>query len=261
MDTEDIVVLTVVLLLGVGLVALGVGNLWWSRTRLARVRATRRSRVKEARPGTSVKVVGRLSARQPVRSPLAGVDCAYYHLSVDELDGEDSTTRLREKEYAEGWEVEDESGRIGLEPAGASLAGLLVREYTPGGLFNGDEVPAHVLSRYVYTETGWGDTGRTHLREERLEVGASVVVLGQVALGDRGPVLVGGERLEVFQGTEQEVLGQKDFNLIAWLMVVGGVLLCVAGGAAMFEEPEPVPVVKDEPLRPVAPSRAGEKPK
>ncbi|HEX5750909.1 MAG TPA: hypothetical protein VFZ09_32085 [Archangium sp.] len=259
MDEESIV-LAVVFLLGLGLLAAGVGNLWWSRARLARLRGTPRSRVMEARPGTTVKVVGRLGARKPVRAPLADVDCAYYQLRVDERDGENSSTLFHETEYAEGWELEDEFGRIGLEPGGASLVGMKVREYTPGSLFNGYEVPSHVLSRYVYTETGRGDVGAgTRLREERLEVGASVVVMGQVALGERGPVLVGGERLEVFQGTEREVLGQKDFQLIAWLMVVGGVLLCLAGGAAMFEEPEPVPVVKDEPLRPVAPVRAGER--
>lgn len=259
MEKEDLIVLAVVLLLGLGLLALGVANLWWGRARLARVRDTPRSRVKEARPGTSVKLVGRLGARKPVRAPLSGVDCASYQLHVLQMGDEETSTLFQETETAEGWVLEDESGRIELDDTKVRLVGLKVREYTPGGLFNGYEVPSDVLSRYVYTETGRGDMSGTRLREERLEVGASVVVLGRVALGERGPVLVGGERLEVFQGTEKEVLGQQGFNLAAWMMVAAGLLLCLAGAAALFVEPEPVPVVKDEPLRPVAPARAGER--
>ncbi|MFY0527041.1 hypothetical protein ACN28I_29170 [Archangium gephyra] len=249
--------LAVVLLLGVGLLLGGGGLLLWSKARRARWRALPRSRAKQARPGTSVKVVGRLRAREPVRTPLTGVDCVYYRLRVWEEDGDNVRQLFTETEYAEGWELEDESGRIGLEGAEASFSFLDEHEYSPGGLLDTSGLEREELLRYVQDKTGRVPEKSLRLKEERLELGDSVVAVGQVALGKRGPVLVAGPKLEVMRGTEQEVQGYRDPDLISWVMLAAGVLLCVAAGAWMWEEPEPVPVVKDQPLKRLGPARSG----
>jgi hypothetical protein len=253
--------LAVVLLLGVGLVLGGGGVLWWTRARRTRVRSTPRSRAREARPGTFVKVVGRLGAREPVRAPVGDVDCVYYRLCVLEpdRDGEGWDEVFTETQYAEGCVVKDESGGIGFEPAGASFSFVEVHEHGSGGLLDlSPLVPDGVRSRYGHLLRD--RDSRMLVREERLELGAPVVALGQVALVERGPVLVGGPRLKVYQGTEQEVLGYKDPDLVSWLMLASGVLMLVAGAAWLLDEPEPIPVVKDAPLRPLAPGRTSPRP-
>lgn len=249
--------LAVVLFLGVGLLLGGGGLLWWSKARRTRLRSMPRSRAAQARPGTSVKVVGRLRAREPVRTPLTGVDCVYYRLHIWESDGEDLVKIFTETRYAEGWELEDESGRIGLEGAEASFAFLEQHEYSPGGLLDTSGIESEELLRYVQDKTGRVSDRYKRLTEERLELGDSVVAVGQVALGPRGRVLVAGPKLEVFLGAEQEVQGYRDPDLISWVMLAAGVLMCVAAGAWMLEEPEPVPEVKDQPLRRLGPARSG----
>ncbi len=252
----------VLLLLGVGLLLGGGGLLLWSKARRARWLALPRSLARKARPGTSVKVAGRLRARTPVRTPLTGVVCLYYRLRVSEQEGDNTRLLFTETEYAEGWELEDESGCIQLEPEEASFVSLEEHEYGSGGLLDMSGIDREALLRYVQDKTGRvpPDTYLV-LEEARLELGERVVVVGQVALGPRGPVLVAGPRLEVRRGTEQEVLqGYKDPELLSWGMLAAGVLLCVAAGAWMFEEPEPVPVVKDQPLRRLGPARAGTRP-
>lgn len=250
----------VVLLLGVGLILGGAGLLLWGKARRGRVRTLPRSRAREARPGTFVKVVGRLRAKAPVRAPLTGEDCMYCRVRVTEGTGEDARELFTQTEYAKGWMLEDESGRIGLEPARASLVFLDEHQYSSGEYPNGSRPWSEALPEYVHSKTGTWLEEFLSLSEERLDVGATVVALGQVALGPSGPVLVAGPRLEVFQGTEQEVLEYKGYDLMSWMMLAGGVLTCVAGAVLVFEEPEPVPVVKDQPLRPLAPTRAGARP-
>jgi hypothetical protein len=88
-----------------------------------------------------------------------------------------------------------------------------------------------------------------------------VLVVGQVALGPRGPVLVGGEKLEIREGTEADAQALGALDLLGGVMLAAGVLLCVAGGEWMLAEPEPVPVVKDQPLRRPDAARAAPGPK
>jgi len=250
--------LAVVLLLGVGLLLGGGGLLLWSKARRERWRSMPRSRATQARPGTSVKVVGRLRAREPVRTPLTGVDCVYYRLHVWEGEGDDVRQLFTETEYAEDWQLEDESGRIGLEGAEASFSFLEEHQYSPGGLLDTSGLDREELLRYVQDKTGRVPEKSVGLSEQRLELGEGVVAVGQVALGPGGPVLVAGPRLEVFRGTEQEVQGYyKELHFLFWVMLAAGVLMCVAAGAWMLEEPEPVPVVKDQPLKRLGPARAG----
>ena len=142
------------LLLGLALFLAGLFPLWLRGERRRRLRRTPTTPAAQARPGFQVKVVGCLTVRSPVHAPFSDRDCAYYRLSVTQQDQadrerEDPGLRYEEVEYAEGWAVEDASGRLAIEPTEATLVGVKVREYVPGSAFNAFEPPHDVLSRYV----------------------------------------------------------------------------------------------------------------
>ncbi|OJH36460.1 hypothetical protein BON30_32360 [Cystobacter ferrugineus] len=225
----------VVLLLGLGVTLAGVVFLAVGRRLRARLRRLPRTPVREARAGSFVKLVGQVVAREPVRAPLADVDCAYFQMSVREVQEEMKKiveTVYSEKEYATGWGLDDESGRIEVEPEGAALHCLRAREFSPGLAAWVPEIRQDLLARYISARNGRTDL-RTHLREERLELGTPVVALGWVREGPRGLVLTGGSELEVFGGTEKELTSLRGSDVLGGVLVAAGLLLCAAGVSAL----------------------------
>ncbi|HSP77128.1 MAG TPA: hypothetical protein VLQ93_01270 [Myxococcaceae bacterium] len=242
---------------------LGGVLLLYRRARRARLRGTPRTPVREARPGAHVKVAGRVRAEKPLRAPLSGKDCVFYQLTIlEQMELERRGNRSgggsdmpestwvelsRETEYAPGWVLEDESGELPIEPASSHVESALVREYRPGSLFNGFEVAPEVLSRYLSTRQRQEE--RIQMKERRIDQGARLVALGQVALGPEGRVLAGGEKLTLFEGDEKELLSVQSWDVIAWGLVLTGVLLLAGGLVAGWEgEEEPFVAPEAEPI-------------
>ncbi len=247
---------------------LGGALLLYRRARRARLRGTPRTPVREARPGAHVKVAGRVRAASPLRAPLSGKDCVFYQLTILEKEVRRYRTTIRENgyyrngysdveepqwvelaretEYAPGWVLEDESGELPIEPANSHVESALVREYRPGSLFNGFEVAPEVLSRYLSTRQRMEE--RIHLKERRIDQGARLVAMGQVGLGPEGRVLAGGEKLVLFEGDEKELLAVQAWDLIAWGMVLAGVLLLATGLVPEREREDEVVVPEAEPI-------------
>ncbi|ATB44268.1 hypothetical protein CYFUS_009755 [Cystobacter fuscus] len=227
--------MTVVLLLGLGVSLAGIALLVVGRTLRARLRRMPRTLVREARAGAFVKMVGQVVAREPVHAPLADVDCAYFQMTVQEVQEEMKKlveTVYSEKEYATGCGLDDESGRIELEPEGAVFHYLRAREFAPGLAAWVPEIRQDLLARYISAREGRTDL-RTRLREERLELGTTVVALGWVREGPRGLVLTGGSELEVFGETEKQLSSLKGSDVLGGVLLAVGLLLCAAGVSAL----------------------------
>ena len=245
-----------VLLLGLGLFLVGLFSLWERGARRTRLRRTPTTPAARARPGDRVKVVGRLTVRAPVHAPFSDRDCAYFRLRVTQRDDSDRNRdepglQYEQVEYAEDWAVEDASGRLALDPTEATLVGVQVREYVPGSAFNAFEPPRDVLLRYISSaREGMGQ--QTSFREERLDVGVRLIVVGRVEAGPQGPVLVGGRELEIYEGFEQENLQYRPVDYLYMLLVVVGLLLSVAAVLDTAQEPPlPAEMSPVTPLRPV----------
>src|SRR5689334_18935406 len=111
--------LGLVLLLGLGVALVGVVLLVSGWRWRAWLRRRPRTLVRDARADSFVKMEGQVVVREPVHAPLADVDCAYFQLSFrqeQEEMGEGVEADVSEAEYAVGWGLEDESGRIEVEP-------------------------------------------------------------------------------------------------------------------------------------------------
>ncbi len=227
--------------LGLLLFVIGLVPFWTRRARGRRLRHTPRTLAADARPGTRVKVTGVLHVEVPVQAPLSGKACAFYRVSSsrrewEEVSGREVQVLHDEMDYAQGWFIQDESGRLAVDPTGATLVGTRVRD--------GEERVA-------------GESQA--LREERFDLGGPVVALGRVAAGPRGPVLVGGLDLELFEGLAHENTGFTPVDLFfAMLMAVGLVLGGAAVSSGFAEPPVPAELSPITPLRPpqgTAPSR------
>ena len=144
-------------------------------------------------------------------------------------DGEADSS---EEEYATGWVLEDESGRIEVEPQGAEIKGLRARTFSPGGAARVPESRPELLARYLRAHEARMGL-RTDLREERLELGTTVVAVGWVREGPRGLVLTGGSELQVFGETEKELTSIHGSDVVGGVLLAAGLLLCAAGVSAL----------------------------
>ena len=231
---------------GLALIGFVIG---WTRRGLRRqLRRMPRTLVREAHQGPFVKMAGRLTARAPVRSPLADVDCAYFAMTVSERmqeSDEELSTLFTDREYAEGLALEDETGRIALEAEGALFDYLRVREFSPSAVWT-PELRSDLVRRYI-THTGRpGNTMRLH--EERLEVGLPVVAFGWLRQERQGLVLTGGSDLHILGESEQHLLRFHALDLLPPLLMLTGLLLVSAGVAHLFAEPPPPPNLEMTPL-------------
>ena len=255
---NDAISTALVLLMGLGLTLAGALVLSTRQTLRSRLRRTPRTLAREARAGSVVKMVGKVVVREPVHAPLANVDCAWFQMTVQEVLHEEKETHetlFSEKEYANGWELEDESGRIEVQPDGAEFQYIRLREFVPGGAAWEPGIRQDLLSRYLTSSPGSSDTC-TRLREERLDLGTTVVALGRVDEGPRGPVLTGGAGLLLLGETEKELTAFKASDLLAWAMLVTGLLLCAAWVSQLGREPESIPGTEPIPIQiPAQPSR------
>ena len=232
---NDALPMIVVLLAGLGLAVVG-GVLMVSQVTLRRrLRRMPRSRARNVRPGEFVKMVGRLTSRAPVLAPLANVDCVYYRMTVlERRDSEDSWSELSsERLYAEDWMLEDESGRIEVQPDDGVLEHIRLREYDPHSALPSDGVRRDVVMRYVPRSDGLLERP-VRLREERLDQGSPVVLFGRILEGPRGPVLAGGHELEIYGETEQQLSAPQAVDVFSWVLVVGGVGMLVWGAGTVI---------------------------
>lgn len=244
-----------VLLMGLGLAIAGFAGLSIRRGLRSRLRSMPRTLAREARAGSTVKLVGQLVARAPVHAPLANVACAYFQMTVKEVlnkrDDESSLeTMFSEREFAEGWELEDESGRIAVQPEGAEIQYIRLRSFTPGGAAWDPALRYDLLSRYFNTSRDGSTENRMVLEEERLDLGVPVVMVGRVeeGAGSGGPVLTGGPDLQVFGETEKELGGFKFADLMSWAMLATGLLLCATWASQLLDARAPEPLPNTDPI-------------
>lgn len=240
----------VVLLLGLGLMLYGGVLLVTRGSQRSRLRRTPRTLAREARAGSTVKMIGKVVAREPVHAPLADVPCAYFQMTVQQVSETDHQDRRLEtqfidREYAQGWELEDESGRIAVEPENARFLYLRLREYYPDSAAWDPHIRKDLVSRYVLTRSAEG----TKLSEERLDLGTTVVALGRVEEGPAGPVLTGGPDLELYGEDEHKLTEIKLADLGGWVLVATGLLLCATWAATLTgHSDEPLPDTRAIPI-------------
>ncbi len=252
---EDAVSSLLVLFMGLGLLLVGGVLLGSRRSLRSQLRRTPRTLARDARVGTRVKMLGRVVAREPVHAPLANKPCAFFQVTVQQVSEEDRETmksHFTDREYAQGWELEDESGRIAVDPENAHFLYIRMREFSPGVAWE-PEIRHDLISRYILTRS----TDRMLLREERLDLGTPVVVLGRVEEGTRGPVLTGGPDLEVYGEPERKLTALKLADLGGGVLLAVGLLLCAAWASSLREEePKPLPNTEPVPIqRPPEPTR------
>ncbi|QRO00733.1 hypothetical protein JRI60_17725 [Archangium violaceum] len=83
-----------------------------------------------------------------------------------------------------------------------------------------------------------------------------MVALGRVDEGPRGPVLTGGAGLLLLGETEKELTAFKASDLLAWAMLVTGLLLCATWVSQLGREPESIPGTEPTPIQiPTRPSQ------
>ncbi|WP_395852935.1 hypothetical protein [Cystobacter fuscus] len=215
--------MTVVSLVGLGGSLAGSVLLVAGRTLRTRLRRMPRTLVREARAGTFVKMVGQVVAREPVHAPLADVDCAYFQMTVQEVQEEMKKlvqTVYSEKEYATGCGLDDESGRIELEPEGAVFHYLRAREFSVlgGGRLGGLSTEArnqHLCGLIEERGQPAGPAASTQSREGRLgpatdrSIALAICEDLEHALGvSPGLLLLRIEPVRLFTGVESEFLAQ-----------------------------------------------------
>lgn len=240
----------VVLLMGLGLTLVGGVLLETRLSQRSRLRRTPRTLARQARAGSTVKMVGRVVAREPVHAPLADVDCAYFQMTVQQVNEQDRERRLEtqftDREYAQGWELEDESGRIAVEPENARFLYIRLREYYPDTAAWDPSIRRDLVSRYILTHSSEG----TKLSEERLDLGTTVVALGRVEEGPAGPVLTGGPELELYGEDEHKLTALKLADLAGVVLVATGLLLCATWASTLGSHTdEPLPNLKPMPIQ------------
>lgn len=257
---HDVIDSLLLLLIALGIALTGVALLVNRGSLRSRLRRTPRTLAREARAGSTVKLIGKVVAREPVHAPLANVPCAYFEMTVQEetrrARGENRLeTQFTDREYAQGLELEDESGRIAIEPEKARFLYLRRREYSPDSAAWDPSIRRDLLSRYILTRSD----ERTRLSEERLDLGRTVVVLGRVEEGLAGPVLTGGPDLEVYGEDEPQLTALRLTDIVGVVLLAAGLLLCATWvSVRMNPSPEePPPNLEPMPIpRPLAPQRS-----
>jgi hypothetical protein len=252
---HDAISTLLVLLMGLGLTLAGVVLLVSRGALRSRLRRTPRTLARQAQAGTTVKMIGKVVAREPVHAPLANVACAYFQMTVQQVseqDRETLETQFTERAYAQGWELEDESGRIAVEPEEAQFLHIRLREFSPGAAVWDPNIQRDLVSRYILTRSADG----MRLREERLDLGTTVVALGRVEESPAGLVLTGGPELELYGEDEKALTAIKLADLGGWVLLMTGLLLCATWALSLrSQSDEPLPNMKAMPIpRPPAPS-------
>jgi hypothetical protein len=213
-----------ILLMGLGLTLFGAVLLVSRGALRSRLRRTPRTLARQAEAGTTVKMIGRVVAREPVHAPLADMACAYFQVTVQqvsEVDRETLETQFTDIEYAQGMALEDESGRIAVDPEEAQFLHIRLREFSPGAAVWDPNIRRDLISRYI-TRSSDG----MRLREERLNLGTTVVALGRVEESPAGLVLTGGPDLELYGEDEEALTAIKLADLAGWVLLMTGLLLC-----------------------------------
>lgn len=135
-----------------------------------------------------VKVVGRATSPYTLISPLAGVDCCYYQASAwngrNRRNEDEIESRAVETIYAPLF-IEDETGRLMIDPSGAQLdLGYEYDEVIGGASMS--EAARRFLRRH-----GLSDVGETSVTESVIKPGDPLLVVGTLEENPRSKLLGG----------------------------------------------------------------------
>ena len=122
-----------------------------------------------------VKVFGRATGPYTLISPLAGVDCCYYQASVwngrSRRNENEIESRAVETIYAPLF-IEDETGRLMIDPSGAQLDLGYEYDEAISGTFMSES------ARRFLRRHGLSDVGDTSVTESVIKLGDTLLVVG-----------------------------------------------------------------------------------
>lgn len=141
-----------------------------------------------------VKVVGRATSPYTLISPLGGVDCCYYQASAwngrNQRNEDEIESRAVETIYAPLF-IEDETGRLMIDPSGAQLdLGCEYDEVISGASMS--EAARRFLRRH-----GLSDVGETSVTESVIKPGDPLLVVGTLEENPRSKLQAGSSQRRV----------------------------------------------------------------
>jgi hypothetical protein len=175
-------VLEILILPAVSLAVSAAAYCFWyfsaEQTMRRAILAAARKRIREAREGEIVRIVGRLEyVGAPLHAPLSEKSCAYYRVTIRENDAT-SGIAIDEQE-AQPFLVADPTGSALVETRDAKF--YVVRDVDFGtGMF--DDVPAHVetyLRKHGESARGEVFDKKIKYLEGTLRAGEEVAVVGE----------------------------------------------------------------------------------
>ncbi len=175
--------------------------------------------------GTLVELQGIARCAAPLTSRYTGTRCVYYEAETKKVDRGSqprfSATEFSEKQFVP-FELEDETGRVRVDPAGAEFRGeVLLSEEQPL-----DSLTDHLLySTKVRTETALPVDRPVYVLGVLREDGS----IGAPPEGDARPFLIAA-------GTEREArAGSGAWGCIFLALGIGSLAFAVAGGWLLID--------------------------
>lgn len=133
-----------------------------------------------------VAVEGTISCDSPLTSELGNVPCVFYKITVKRRYRRRSQVVERRSHGVPFW-VEDATGRILVDPTGATVDGLrVVDEFEPA---SGHVVMLGSTPLHLSTGTNYGQERGVRYRETVVPLDRPVYVLGEASNGPNGPVI------------------------------------------------------------------------
>ncbi len=208
----------------------------------------------EIGPGSFNKVLevkGVIKCENPLKAELSGQDCVYYSMSVtreyeerytayDEKNRPVQRTRrgsdtISSNTQSVHFSVEDDTGRITINPNGASIDSVqVVDRFDPAGA-NQTMLSFGSFSFNVPAMTGGTKTLGYRYRESVLPLNRKVFVLGEAA-DSSGELAVqkpkdSKESFLISLKSEEEIIGQTE-NVIKWTLI--GMIAAASIGVALL---------------------------
>jgi hypothetical protein len=242
---------------------------WWTLALVALVGAAltasffnlRRQRLLQDTPTSKVKAVymglnevkGACRADVPLRSDLAGVECAWFTYTVEEHYRRRRTVTRNGRTTTEtytGWEevdsggraiafdVEDDTGRLRIRPNGATVH--------PVSVFDEEaRLGESLYNSKAHGESVRGSTGRRRFSEDALPIGVELYVIGPARLRDDvvAPEIAEDEDVGPFiisTRPEQKLINRSRWT--SWAFVVLALAGAVALAYVRAPENDPTPV-------------------
>jgi hypothetical protein len=164
-----------------------------TKVRRRKIRRTPRASAGALTEGTLVRVVGRArAASEPMLAPLTGRACVYYKVVVDHRTDVGSNYYVRgwrpfvEEERGAPFVIDDGTGAVSVDPAGAELALDFDRRTTTGAFHGADERQQAFMAAHGEKTKGWLKTKHYRYREAVIEVGEAIAVVGRVGRDTTG---------------------------------------------------------------------------